>query len=395
MPRRRWPSSMRAGVPHRLRAQQPVCQKRGGALDVTVEVGAKRRELVPGADAETVVVQRVGQRGRFGEGRASVRRAALLHRDVAESRERLTQQIVATQAPCRARYVTELVRRAGEVAERRQGSGVTQPDRQPFGVVRRIESKRPRVVAVRLPDTLTKLGLPGGPDERRDRPLDGWLDAGTPHLAGEEAGMLEVVGEDLDELLAAGGQLLHPVAEAHVERHPAPPRQTPVGDVADHGVTELPLALIGDRGRLPLDEEAPASERLEQAELHAVLVEIPCRAGPEDPACHRHALGEPALLRRKPVEPRTDERLQVGGDGERFELRRIHQAVVEQHAGGLLEEQRIATRIGHEAADRGPIETLVEQRRQQSLDERLARRDVERTELDNRAPLDDARELRV
>ena len=26
--------------------------------------------------------------------------------------------------------------------------------------------------------------------------------------------MLEVVGEDLDELVAAGGQLLHPVAEA-------------------------------------------------------------------------------------------------------------------------------------------------------------------------------------
>ena len=199
--------------------------------------------------------------------------------------------------------------------------------------------------------------------------------------------MLEVVGEDLDELVAAGGQLLHPVAEANVQRHATPPRQAPVGDVADHGVAKLPFALAGDRGGLPLGEESPASERLEQPELDAVLVEVPGRAGPEDPACNRHALGEAALLGRKPVEPGADERLQVGRDGQRFELRGIHQALVEQHARRLLEEQWIATGIGHEAADRSTIETRCQQRRQQLLDERLARCGVERTELDHGTPL--------
>ena len=147
--------------------------------------------------------------------------------------------------------------------------------------------------------------------------------------------MIEVVGADLDELLAR--DLMQPVGDLLVQLGAGTLRETRVGDVADEDVLEAVRVLARDR-RAALAGDEVAQEQVVEDRLEVVHVgqQVGDRALPEDPADHGGALEQPLLVPPQPVDAGRDHRLERVGDP----LRRG--PALEQHPGRLLDEERVA-----------------------------------------------------
>ena len=150
--------------------------------------------------------------------------------------------------------------------------------------------------------------------------------------------MVEVVGPDLDELLAR--DLVQPVGDLLVQLGAGALGEARVGDVADEDVLEAVRALARDR-RAALAGDEVAQEQVVEDGLEILDLGHQVRDGalPEDPADHRGALQQPLLVPRQPVDAGRDHRLQRVGDP----LRRG--AALEQHPRRLLDEERVALRL--------------------------------------------------
>ena len=99
-----------------------------------------------------------------------------------------------------------------------QRAGAAEPQLERLlGLLVADELERARVVAVGLADALAPLRLLGGAHQRLDRALDRRRRLAAADLAAELARLLEVVGDDLDELVAGAGMRCEPVDEADVE----------------------------------------------------------------------------------------------------------------------------------------------------------------------------------
>jgi hypothetical protein len=126
------------------------------------------------------------------------------------------------------------------------------------------ELERAGVQPIGLLQALAALGLLGSDPQRLGCPHDRRSDRAALDLAREPAGLLEVVGMRLGELvpLLAGRE---PVGAADVQLGPEALREPLVGHVADQGVLERELALAPDgRGR-PLIGDVQPGERLESS----------------------------------------------------------------------------------------------------------------------------------
>src|SRR6516162_116644 len=142
-------------------------------------------------------------------------------------------------------------------------SSQAQPERSRV-IILGYERECARVEAVCLAQPFTVLGLFASLAQRLDRAGNGRRHLRPADLTGDQACLLEVEGQDLDELLAPVRQLTDPVREADMEPNAPTLREPPVRDVADDDVFELPLAL-SDNGRgAVLVHDGAVGERLEQ-----------------------------------------------------------------------------------------------------------------------------------
>src|SRR5918999_2367019 len=101
------------------------------------------------------------------------------------------------------------------------------------------------------------------------------LDRTARNPARKQAGLLQVVADDLEELVAGCREAREPVDEADVQLGAAPLRQPFVGDVPDQDVLERVLAVAGNRGLGVRADEISALERREAVAdltLHALEV---------------------------------------------------------------------------------------------------------------------------
>ena len=134
--------------------------------------------------------------------------------------------------------------------------------------------------------------------------------------------------------------------------------------------------LARDRGTRLAEHEFAQQKIFEQSLDVEVGRQVPERSRPEDAADHGSALEERLAVGREVVDTRGDERLQRVGDAVRV-------AALDEHADGLLDEQRVAL---------GAVEQALGQRRRfrevgdDRGDELFALRLGERLELDGGRP---------
>ena len=147
-----------------------------------------------------------------------------------------------------------------------------------------------------------------------------------------------MVGADLEQLLV--GSFPAATRRTSCGTRRARLRQAAVGDLLDQHVLEPVRRFAGDR-RAGLARDEVAQQRVVEHvfELVGVVLrrEVVDRAGPEDAADHGAALQDHLLARRQPVDARADQRLQRIGNAVA-----AVPALLQQHADGLLDEQRIA-----------------------------------------------------
>ena len=153
----------------------------------------------------------------------------------------------------------------------------------------------------------------------------------------------------------------------------APPaRDALVRDVAREGVVEAQLTLAGDRGRVPLLDEALVDQALKVL-LDLGAAEAFHRADPADPSNHGAVLDEPLLGRLQQVDPRGDHALdgvrqgrgQVARTGPSC-VHALERSVLDHHPHQLAREERVAARPCGDLVDdvvrRLPAEQSFEQR---------------------------------
>ena len=129
--------------------------------------------------------------------------------DVAEQEQRLALDVGAAEARRRLGHLSKLVACLLELPEHHRNVCAAEAQLELHARrARREEVERPRVVAVRLAQALAPLGAAGCVRERRGGLRDRRLDRAARDLAGEPARLLEVPGDDLDELVGAAGRLV-------------------------------------------------------------------------------------------------------------------------------------------------------------------------------------------
>ena len=107
--------------------------------------------------------------------------------------------------------------------------------------------ERARVVPLRLVEAFPPLRSPRRIRQSLGRLEERRLDRGARDLAGQATSLLEVPGNDLDELVdGAPREDLHPVGEADVELRASTFRDLSVCDVAHQDVLERVLVLACD-----------------------------------------------------------------------------------------------------------------------------------------------------
>ena len=195
---------------------------------------------------------------------------------------------------------------------------------------------------------------------------------GAVELLVQRRRLVEVVGADLDELLACG--LVQPLRHLQVELGTGRLREPGVGDVADQDVLEAVGLLARDRGAVLAREEVALQQAVEdRLELADVGRQVGDGAFPEDPSDHRGALQQPLLVAGQPVDARRDDRLQRV----RNPLR--GRTALEQHPRRLLDEERIALGLLQQRPALGGRELVIGEQR---VEELLALFRSERLELD-------------
>jgi len=118
----------------------------------------------------------------------------------------------------------------------------------------------------------------------------------TLELSDQRGSLIEVVGADLEQLLA--GPLMQPAREAGMEVGAHRLGEAGIRDLADQNVLEAVRRLTRD-GRAGLRHEELAQEQRFEHALELVEVgELRDRAAPEDPADHRSSLKDGFLVRR-------------------------------------------------------------------------------------------------
>ena len=157
--------------------------------------------------------------------------------------------------------------------------------------------------------------------------------------------------------------------------------QAGIGDLADQDVLEPVGGLARDRRTRLRHDELAAQEHVERlADLLQLRGQLGDCAAPEDPADHGRPLQDGLLVRRQPIDPRSDQRLQGVRDPLR-EFRRRPALALVQHPDRLLEEERIPLGLREQRRPRLGIDGPVDRER---VDELLALHSVERLELDRR-----------
>ena len=115
--------------------------------------------------------------------------------------------------------------------------------------------ERARVVAMRLSEALASLRPLRHVRKCLRRLPNGRLNGAPGDFTGEEAGLLQVPCDDLDEFVGAARQGLHPLREAEVEPRATALRHLTVGDVAHEDVLERVLLVVCDRRGLQVRDE--------------------------------------------------------------------------------------------------------------------------------------------
>ena len=165
-------------------------------------------------------------------------------------------------------------------------------------------------------------------------------------LGGQFRGMVEVIGTDLQELVARA--FLQPLGERGMVIGPRGLRDAAVSDLADEHVLELVGLLAADRRALLWNHEVAEEQVLEQLVERLELRREPLdRARPEDPADHGGALENRLLLERKPVDAGCDQRLHRVRDP----VDRVD-AFLGEHSHRLLDEEGVALGLVEQALAR-------------------------------------------
>ena len=179
-----------------------------------------------------------------------------------------------------------------------------------------------------------------------------------------------MIGADPGELVA--GAFVDPFGERAVLLRAQRLAHPAVGDVADQHVLEAKCPIARDGRALLGDDELALEQPVEQRiDLEAGHEPVE-RTAPEHPADQRGGLEHALLTRLQPVDPGGDQGLNAVGDA-------VELLVLPEHAGDLLEEQRVALRpLEHERPLGGRHLGSCEQR----IGESAALGRVERPELD-------------
>ena len=160
------------------------------------------------------------------------------------------------------------------------------------------------VVAVGLAKALAALCSARGLRERIGGLPDRRLDRAAGDLPRQPACLLEMPGDDLDELLALAANDRHPVREAKVKLRSAALRHLAVGDVAHQDVLERVLVLARDGGDGLVRDEVTPFELSEAGARIVRLCAVPNAqvrdgARPEDGARSRTRGGRAAFPRAR------------------------------------------------------------------------------------------------
>ncbi len=155
-----------------------------------------------------------------------------------------------------------------------------------------------------------------------------------------------------------------------------PPRlgEGPVRGVPQQQVNEGVGVLAGQVGRGRSEQVGPY-QRLDPGEDWVGITEKCAeRVGVEDLTDHRRHVDDPAQVIGQQVEPRREHGLHARGHGDRVEalgplpppaVRRHELAVVDQHRGQLLDEQRDALGCGHDSVEQSRADLGTQQLRSQ------------------------------
>ena len=235
--------------------------------------------------------------------------------DVAEQERRLALDVWAFGARRGHRDLLELL--AGLLQPAEHHHDVCTPEaklERLFGMRVAKHVERARVVPLCLVEAFPPLGAPRRVRKRSGRLQEWRLDRAAGHLAGEAARLLEMPGDDLDELVGASGQDRHPVGEADMELGASAFRNLPVRDVAHQDVLERVLVLARDASRRRCagrsrDARASRGPVGIGRRYPVVGAEVSDGAGPEDRADDGCVVCQLLVASFEPVEPRADQAL--------------------------------------------------------------------------------------
>ena len=253
-----------------------------------VEVGDERGEYERHLAPKIGVTRCSRQALRLGEPAVRLGGAPLPLVDVAEQEQSLALDVRAVEARRGLRDLSSSSHASFSrptiimmSARRRRSSSWTS------GMLVAKHVERPRVVPLCLVEAFSPLGATGGVRERFGGLQQRRLDRAARDLAGQAARLLEVPGDDLDELVGASRQDRHPVGEADVELRASAFRDLSVRDVPHQDVLERVLVLAFDRRDVAVLDEVPPFERLQlrmriRRRTAVVGAEVSDGAGPED-----------------------------------------------------------------------------------------------------------------
>ena len=184
--------------------------------------------------------------------------------DVAEQEQCLALDVCAVEARGGLGDLYELLARLLEPTDHHHDVRASEAEVELHaGMLVSKHVERPRVVPLCLMEAFPPFGAAGGIRERPGRLQQRRLDRAPSYLAGEAARLLEVPGDDLDELVGASRQDRHPVGEADVELCASAFRDLSVRDVPHQDVLERVLVLARDRRDVAVKDEVPTLERLQ------------------------------------------------------------------------------------------------------------------------------------
>ena len=165
--------------------------------------------------------------------------------DVSEQQQRLGLDVVAAERRGGLDHFDQLVGGGLELAEHHRHVRVAQAQLGPEVFVLVVEKvERTCVVAVGLAEALAALGAAACLGEHRCGFPDWRFDWTAGDLAGEQARLFEVPGDDLYEFVCLGRQVAYPIREAEMKLCAASLRYLSVGDVAHQDVVERVLLVV-------------------------------------------------------------------------------------------------------------------------------------------------------